>query len=589
MILSAVFSKPSKTCQEIFGKPYIKIRIWKNPSPSAKTQNKFQAEFFTEKQAFQKSFTAEQAQEFIEKHAGTAFKNCIVKTDTEEITTMANKKGEIKVFRKATKNFSTEQKFSNNFNRIKNYILQEGNPVPFLIELGVMTKDGKVVAQKYDKFRQINRFLEFINDIIESIEKLNGASYTQENPPGQTHVKIFCFKSLNYYLKNAKNGKIPLGGVMLLRESLEEIDDFRVKRCRKFELADIFLLVLFGLLSGIKDIEHIAEWAEEAEESIKGLVKFEFGPPSADTILRVFRNVNADKIEKVFIKWAHGIYEKVKIEPDRTIVAIDGKTMCGSNKVTGAKGIHIVSAWADELSLILGQVKTDEKSNEITAIPELLELIDIRGMIITIDAMGCQKKICEKIKEKKADYVLSLKGNQSTTHEAVKDFFSMDEKELTKYGVIKSEKECNPDHGRIENRQYYLCTNLSWLENKDEWPGLKAVAMAREERTVNGKTSTDVRFFLTSLDNIELVKKSIRLHWGIENRLHWCLDMTFNEDYKRHRKDHSPENMTVMRRLALNILRQAEKPENKKQDSLSKRTIWFRENRQFRQTVLRLL
>ena len=210
-------------------------------------------------------------------------------------------------------------------------------------------------------------------------------------------------------------------------------------------------------------------------------------------------------------------------------------------------------------------------------------------MIITIDAMGCQKKICEKIKEKKADYVLSLKGNQSTTHEAVKDFFSMDEKELTKYGVIKSEKECNPDHGRIENRQYYLCTNLSWLENKDEWPGLKAVAMAREERTVHGKTSTDIRFFLTSLDNIELVKKSIRLHWGIENRLHWCLDMTFNEDYKRHRKDHSPENMTVMRRLALNILRQAEKPENKKQDSLSKRMIWFRENRQFRQTVLRLL
>ena len=149
--------------------------------------------------------------------------------------------------------------------------------------------------------------------------------------------------------------------------------------------------------------------------------------------------------------------------------------------------------------------------------------------------------------------------------------------------------ECNPEHGRIENRQYYLCTNLSWLENKDEWPGLKAVAMAREERTVHGKTSTDIRFFLTSLDNIELVKKSIRLHWGIENRLHWCLDMTFNEDYKRHRKDHSPENMTVMRRLALNILRQAEKPENKKQDSLSKRMIWFRENRQFRQTVLRLL
>ena len=149
--------------------------------------------------------------------------------------------------------------------------------------------------------------------------------------------------------------KFPLGGIMLLKDSLEEIDDFRVKMCRKFELADIFLLFLFGLLSGIKDIEHIAKMGEEAEESIKALVKFEFGPPSADTILRGFRNVNADKIEKVFIKRAHGI--------------------------------HLVSAWADELSLILGQVKTDEKSNEITAIPELLELIDIRGMIITIDAI----------------------------------------------------------------------------------------------------------------------------------------------------------------------------------------------------------
>ena len=339
---------------------------------------------------------------------------------------------------------------------------------------------------------------------------------------------------------------------MLLRESLEEIEDFRVKRCRKFELADIFLLVLFGLLNGFKDIEHIAEWAEEAEESIKGLLKFEFGPTSADTILRVFRNVNADKIERVFANWAHGIYEKVKIEPGRTTVAIDGKTMRRSNKVTGAKGIHIVSAWADELSLILGQVKTDEKSNEITAIPELL----------AIDAMGCQKKICEKIKENKADYVISLKGNQSTTHEAVKEFFSMDEKVLAEYGVVKSEKEYNPDHGRIECRQYYLCTDLSWLENKDEWPCLKAVAMAKEERTVNGKTSTDARFFLTSLDSLDLVKKAIRLHWGIENRLHWCLDMTFNEDYKRHRKDHCPENMTVMRRLALNLLRQAEKSIN---------------------------
>lgn len=232
MILSAVFSKPSKTCQEIFGKPYIKIRIWKNPSPSAKTQNKFQAEFFTEKQAFQKSFTAEQAREFIEKHAGTAFKNCIVKTDTEEITTMANKKGEIKVFRKAAKNFSTEQKFSNNFNRIKNYILQEGNPVPFLIELGVMTKDGKVVAQKYDKFRQINRFLEFINDIIESIENLNGASYTQENPlrivdfgSGKSYLTFAVY----YFLTELKKIPVHITGLDLKEDVIKNCDSLAKK------------------------------------------------------------------------------------------------------------------------------------------------------------------------------------------------------------------------------------------------------------------------------------------------------------------------------------------------------------------------
>lgn len=239
MILSAVFSKPSKTCQEIFGKPYIKIRIWKNPSPSAKKQNKFQAEFFTEKQAFQKSFTAEQAQEFIEEHAGTAFKNCIVKTDTEEITTMANKKGEIKVFRKATKNFSTEQKFSNNFNRIKNYILQEGNPVPFLIELGVMTKDGKVVAQKYDKFRQINRFLEFINDIIESIEKLNGASYTQENPlrivdfgSGKSYLTFAVY----YFLTELKKIPAYITGLDLKEDVIKNCDSLAKKLgCKNLE------------------------------------------------------------------------------------------------------------------------------------------------------------------------------------------------------------------------------------------------------------------------------------------------------------------------------------------------------------------
>ena len=239
MILSAVFSKPSKTCTEIFGKPYIKVRIRKNPSPSAKKQNEFQVEFFTEKQAFQKNFTEEQANEFIEKHAGITFKNCTVKTDIEEITTMANKKGEIKVFRKEAKNFSAEQNFSNNFNRIKNYILQEGNPVPFLVELGVMTKDGKVVAQKYDKFRQINRFLEFISDTIENIEKLNGTSYTQENPLRIVDFgsgKSYLTFAIYYFLTELKKIPVRITGLDLKEDVIKNCD-FLAKKlgCKNLE------------------------------------------------------------------------------------------------------------------------------------------------------------------------------------------------------------------------------------------------------------------------------------------------------------------------------------------------------------------
>ncbi|MGN0728661.1 class I SAM-dependent methyltransferase [Treponema sp.] len=195
MIFTAVLSKPSKNCAEILGRAYIKVRIWKNTSLPIKKQNEFHAEFFTDKQAFQKNFSLEQVQEFIEKHAGTTFKNCIVRTETEEITTMANKRGEIKTFTKKISGCPQEPKFTGSFNRVKQHILQEGTPVPFLIELGIMTREGKVVAQKYDKFRQINRFLEFIDDVTESVEFLNSTPYTAENP-----LQIIDFGSGKSYL-----------------------------------------------------------------------------------------------------------------------------------------------------------------------------------------------------------------------------------------------------------------------------------------------------------------------------------------------------------------------------------------------------
>jgi predicted transposase YbfD/YdcC len=247
-------------------------------------------------------------------------------------------------------------------------------------------------------------------------------------------------------------------------------------------------------------------------------------------------------LEYSFFSWVRSIAEETKGE----IISIDGKTVCGSRDAK-TKAIHLVGAWAHANQLTLGQVKTDEKSNEITAIPTLLDLLELKDCIVTIDAMGCQKDIAEKIID--ADYVFGLKGNQGILHEDVELYFKDGIEALDK--TVTTEK----DHGRIETREYYIETDIDWLWQKPEWAGLKAIGMVKSKVIEKGGLREEARYFITSLTDVETFAKAVRAHWGIENSLHWCLDVVFREDYCRTRKDNSAENFAVIRRIALNILK----------------------------------
>lgn len=239
------------------------------------------------------------------------------------------------------------------------------------------------------------------------------------------------------------------------------------------------------------------------------------------------------------------------------LVSIDGKSARHSyDKGKGKGAIHMVSAWASENQLVLGQVKVADKSNEISAIPKLLNLLDVSGCIVTIDAMGAQKEIAKQIIDQGADYVLSLKGNQGTLHEDVQQLFDWADKTAFKDIEHEAHQTIDKGHGRLEIRRYWLLDNVQHLENAQQWQGLKRVGMIESERRIEGKPTTlERRYYLTSLDGgIERFAYASRGHWGIENQLHWSLDVIFHEDDSRIRKGHAPENMTLMRKLALNLL-----------------------------------
>ena len=253
--------------------------------------------------------------------------------------------------------------------------------------------------------------------------------------------------------------------------------------------------------------------------------------------------IDPGKLEASFLAWVRSVAKVTNGE----IISIDGKTARGSRDAK-AKAIHLVSAWANANQLVPGQVKINEKSNEITAIPTLLEMLELKGCIVTIDAMGCQKEIAKQITDAEADYVFGLKGNQSSLHDDVRLYF---ETERATQKMVTHDK----GHGRIETREYSLETEIDWLSQKPDWVGLKAIGMVKSSVLEKDVLREESRYFVTSLADVKVFAEAVRAHWGIENSLHYCLDVTFHEDACRTRKDNSAENFSVIRKIALNILK----------------------------------
>jgi predicted transposase YbfD/YdcC len=334
------------------------------------------------------------------------------------------------------------------------------------------------------------------------------------------------------------------------------LTDPRIERSKEHLLIDIVAIAILAVISGADGWGAIELYGTTKYEWLKGFLELPNGIPSHDTFSRVFARIEPQQFQECFLSWINSITKKLELE----VIAIDGKTMKQSyDRNHSQKPLHIVSAWSSSHQLVLGQKKVNKKSNEVTAIPALLELLEIAGSIITIDALGCQKEIAALIIKKKGDYLLALKGNQKLIHEDVKNWFELARKEEFGGREHSYYQQIEAGHHRVEKRQIWTVavSELSSLHNQSLWTGLKTVVMIVSERRLWNKTTTEVRFYLSSLaSNAEKISQAIRSHWGIENSLHWTLDVTFCEDKSRIRKDNSPENFALLRRLAINLLKQ---------------------------------
>lgn len=319
----------------------------------------------------------------------------------------------------------------------------------------------------------------------------------------------------------------------------------------RHNLIDIITIVVCGVISGAEGWNDIALFARCKKDWLESILELPNGIPSHDTIERVFRRMNPLEFQRCFLEWVR----EIDTVTGGTVVSIDGKTLRGSRDESKS-AIHLVSAWANANGMVLGQIKTEQKSNEITAIPELLKLLKIKGCIVTIDAMGCQKEIAKRIVEKEADYVLALKENQPNLYQDVRLFFEDCLKNKFKdidYDFFESKDK---GHGRIEIRKYWITSKVEWLPQKGSWKKLTSIGMVESQRIIGEEKSLERRYYISSLEADALgFARAVRGHWGIENQLHWTLDMVFREDDIRVRKDYGPENMAVIRHVALNLMK----------------------------------
>lgn len=347
-----------------------------------------------------------------------------------------------------------------------------------------------------------------------------------------------------------------------LVEHFKNIPDCRVNRTKDHDLVDVLVIAVCCQLCGGDGFNDMEAFGKAKLEWFKTFLKLPNGIPSHDTFNRVFSALDPKEFAGCFLRWTQGLRKAIPQE----IVALDGKALRrATSGKAGAK--YVVSAWAESNGLVLGQLKVDEKSNEITAVPELLRSLELAGCIVTLDAMGCQRKIVREIIEADADYVISLKGNQETVHEEVKTFLdaAIAEKQgpllpgakLSKAAASLQEcKAIEKDHGRIETRHYFQSDALGWFADKGKWEGLRSVGVVESTREIDGKVSVERRYYLSSLEpGVQTFARAVRSHWGIENKVHWIMDVCFGEDQSRARDGYAAENLATLRRLALNLLR----------------------------------
>ena len=340
-----------------------------------------------------------------------------------------------------------------------------------------------------------------------------------------------------------------------LLDAFIHVSDPRSERGRVHPLINILAIAVCGVICGADSWVAIATWGKMKEDWLAGFLDLKEGVPSHDTFGRVFAVLSPDAFQDAFFQWARGLAGDLSGK----VVAVDGKTVRRSHdRSAGKSAIHVVSAWCTTEGVALGQLKTDEKSNEITAMPELLRLLDLRGAIVTIDAMGCQKKISEAIRDGKADYVLAVKDNQPKLAGAIQRWFDAAVGGELPGAELLCATSSNKGHGRKEERNVWVAPAPSSLPAQEEWADLRSIVWAESIRIVGDKRSSNHRYYISSLppDDAEQFLRVVREHWGIENGLHWVLDLAFREDESRIRVGHAAQNMTLLRHIALNLLKQ---------------------------------